>query len=184
MQPFAPFEIRKSKRGDAEAVHLLLVDTWRATYADVIGAEKVEQLVASIMGLASIKLICAAGGYFIAIVGGEIAGVASGGLTLAGERRGRPMLWTLYVHPRYQGRGIGKALLDKTATALAARSLDVEVLPGNSRAIAFYEREGFVTVGMNWDAASTGEPALVMSKELPSHARTVFRDFVQALLRP
>ncbi|HSK88458.1 MAG TPA: GNAT family N-acetyltransferase [Anaerolineales bacterium] len=49
----------------------------------------------------------------------------------------------LYVHPDYQGRGIGKALLEY-AHQLSPEHLWLYTLQINSRARVFYEQNGFV----------------------------------------
>ncbi|MEO0732381.1 MAG: GNAT family N-acetyltransferase [Bacteroidota bacterium] len=56
------------------------------------------------------------------------------------------LLDNLHVAPGYHGRGIGKALMQRSAARIAARDPDREiylwVLTDNTPAIAFYERLG------------------------------------------
>lgn len=47
----------------------------------------------------------------------------------------------LYIHPKFQNKGIGKSLLD-TAKKLPPGGLQLWVFEDNVRAIKFYEREG------------------------------------------
>lgn len=59
-------------------------------------------------------------------------------------------LYAIYVHPRSQGRGIGRALLGRMVTELIARghgSMCLWVLSGNAQARRFYERTGGSLVG-------------------------------------
>lgn len=53
----------------------------------------------------------------------------------------------LYVRPGQQGKGIGRALLEK-AKELSSGELQLWTFQRNDRARAFYERHGFVAVEM------------------------------------
>ena len=56
----------------------------------------------------------------------------------------------LYVHERFTGQGIGKALLRRAEKSAAARGADALWLTawiGNARAIGFYPKQGYVDVG-------------------------------------
>lgn len=53
----------------------------------------------------------------------------------------------LFIEPALRSRGIGTALLDRLAADVRAQgciSIDLEVAPGNARAIGLYTRHGFV----------------------------------------
>lgn len=56
-------------------------------------------------------------------------------------------LLTISIHPRFQGRGLGKHLLLDCLSKLAFDSLFLEVRQSNSAAIALYESVGFNEVG-------------------------------------
>jgi putative acetyltransferase len=70
----------------------------------------------------------------------------------------------LYVHPDHQGRGIGRALMDRAQAAWPA--LDLWVFQRNLRARAFYTARGFRPV---YETDGTGneeqEPDLLMRWE-------------------
>jgi ribosomal protein S18 acetylase RimI-like enzyme len=59
-------------------------------------------------------------------------------------------IYVIYVHPTAWRQGAGTALLDQALRHLRAdgfREAVLWVLPGNQRAIAFYEAAGFVADG-------------------------------------
>jgi ribosomal-protein-alanine N-acetyltransferase len=55
---------------------------------------------------------------------------------------------TIGVDPAYQGRGIGRALLDGLLAFADGGTVFLEVRTDNATAIALYESDGFVTVGL------------------------------------
>lgn len=63
----------------------------------------------------------------------------------------------LYVHPVYQNRGIGKALLDH-ARRLSPDHLWLYTLQVNVNACAFYERQGFVAEKFGFSPPPENEP--------------------------
>lgn len=58
-------------------------------------------------------------------------------------------VYQLMVHPDYQGRGIGGWCLERLLEQARSegRALRLQCMKANPRALAFYERYGFVTVG-------------------------------------
>jgi len=81
---------------------------------------------------------------------GRMAGFAS----VAGDR-----LAAVFVDPARQGRGIGGALLEHVKARYDC--LNLSVYETNRRAVAFYERHGFVKVGEGLDE-HTGWPEMRM----------------------
>ncbi len=55
---------------------------------------------------------------------------------------------TIGVDPAYQGRGVGRALLDELLAFAEGGTVFLEVRTDNVPAITLYERNGFVTVGL------------------------------------
>ncbi|MET0703475.1 MAG: ribosomal protein S18-alanine N-acetyltransferase [Mycobacterium sp.] len=75
--------------------------------------------------------------------------VGYGGIARLGRRK--PFEYevhTIGVDPAYQGRGIGRALLDDLLAYADTGVVFLEVRTDNAAAIALYERNGFVTVGV------------------------------------
>lgn len=83
------------------------------------------------------------------------SGEVQGFIGLSGEH-----IEGLFVWPPVQGRGIGKALLDRAKDA--HRRLTLNVYRKNERAAAFYAREGFSATEEGLDAA-TGEEERLLS---------------------
>ena len=81
---------------------------------------------------------------YVAVEDGQILGLAT-------LYRPQAFLHSLYVRDR--GRGVGKALLDRV-TMDAGGTLSLKVQVPNTRAQAFYAREGFTFVERGMDLGS------------------------------
>jgi ribosomal-protein-alanine N-acetyltransferase len=73
---------------------------------------------------------------------------------------------TIGVDPRYQGRGIGRALLRACEERLNFPTVKLTVRISNDRAISLYEKEGYRTVEIWHKYYNDGEDGLVMEKAL------------------
>jgi ribosomal-protein-alanine N-acetyltransferase len=74
---------------------------------------------------------------------------------------------TIGVDPRYQGQGIGTALLRACEARLKFPIVKLTVRISNQRAISLYEREGYRSVDIWTKYYNDGEDGLVMEKSLP-----------------
>ena len=86
-----------------------------------------------------------------------------------GQRDGDEIiLYSLYVHPEWQRKGIGSALLDAViAHHPEAKAIRLEVLKDNAAAIAWYRTKGFETYGETKKATGTSDVAsMYMDKKL------------------
>ena len=89
--------------------------------------------------------------HLIARLDGTAVGMASG---IPGETAGRAELISMYVSAAGRGRGVGAALVRRIvewAAAGGSSALELDVFEDNARAIALYERCGFVATGTNSD---------------------------------
>ncbi|WP_420409096.1 GNAT family N-acetyltransferase [Hoeflea sp.] len=162
------FFVRSASSRDIPAIREVLAETWRATYAPFYGAAKVEEIIADWHSEAAIKasLDRPEGEFLVADDGRRIGGVAFA--THASDNR-QVSLHQLYVLPECQGLGIGRDLFAEIETCFpGARSLTLEVDPGNEPAIAFYEAHGMKQTGRteNCGKDQSGIPALIMTKPL------------------
>ncbi len=73
---------------------------------------------------------------------------------------------TIGVDPRFQGRGIGRALLRACEERLNFPTVKLTVRISNDRAISLYEKEGYRTVEIWHKYYNDGEDGLVMEKVL------------------
>lgn len=142
----AGFSIQKANWHDLNQVWALEKlcfskdDTW--PYLDLLGA-------LSFPGMVRYKLCKEQ--IIIGFVGGEI-------------KAGIGWITTIEVHPDYQGRGFGKALLAKAEAALGTASIRLTTRKSNLEAIHLYEKVGYKPIGV-WKAYYIGgEDGLVFEK--------------------
>ncbi|MFE2108539.1 GNAT family N-acetyltransferase [Kitasatospora sp. NPDC059463] len=141
--------IRQGSARDAGAVAELHADSWRTAYAGIVPDEALgDGLAAERREIWELRLAADYGGpettpeLLIAERDGAVVGFAY----LVPHWDGRILLDNLHVRPGLTGGGIGRELLDAARTHTARRhpgtDLYLEVLQANTRAVAFYEREG------------------------------------------
>lgn len=159
--------VRTAGERDLDAIRAVLVETWHATYDAIYGAAKVTEITDEWHSIVSLKarLTKPNSDFLVADDGKRIGGVAfaegiDGGKTV--------VLRQLYVLPSLQGRGIGGMLLDEIIESFPeANAIRLEVEAQNTRAIAFYEANGFVRSGAAGErTGASGEPTLVYRRPL------------------
>ena len=103
-------------------------------------------------------------------VGARIDGTLVGYAGIARLGRHAPFEYevhTIGVDPGYQGRGIGRRLLDDLLAFAEQGAVFLEVRTDNAAAIALYESVGFVTVGLRKRYYRvSGADAYTMRREL------------------
>lgn len=77
---------------------------------------------------------------------------------------------TIGVDPRYQHRGIGRALLRACEEQMKFPRSKLTVRISNDNAISLYEKEGYRTVDIWKKYYNDGEDGLVMEKILPKRS--------------
>jgi ribosomal protein S18 acetylase RimI-like enzyme len=154
--------VRPARGDDLSAVRDLLVVTWHDAYDTLIGARKVTEITDSWHSVENLgrQLAVPDTSFLVAEEEATIVGHAF-------ANAGHPpvlFLTRLYVRPDRQRRGIGTRLL---AEAIERhRSCDrvrLEAKAGNRPAIAFYQRQGFRSVG---EKIVGGMPHFEMEKPL------------------
>ncbi|MQS13474.1 GNAT family N-acetyltransferase [Streptomyces kaniharaensis] len=141
--------IRRGGAHDAETVADLHALSWRTAYRGIVPAEAIgDGLAAERRELWALRLTADYGEPVDTpeLLIAERAGEAVGFAYLVPQPDGRVLLDNLHVRPGRTGGGIGRALLAEARAHVAERhpgaALYLEVLRDNTRAVAFYEREG------------------------------------------
>ncbi|MDH6704848.1 ribosomal protein S18 acetylase RimI-like enzyme [Kitasatospora sp. MAA19] len=146
--------IRRGGAQDAAAVADLHARSWRTTYRGIVPEEALgDGLPVQRRELWELRLTVDYGDpaaepeLLIAEQAGEMVGF----VYLVPQPDGRVLVDNLHVRPGRTGGGIGRALFATARAHVAERhpgaELYLEVLRGNTRAVAFYEREGGVRTG-------------------------------------
>ncbi len=103
----------------------------------------------------------------VALLDGTPMGMASG---VPGSGEGTAELVSMWVSPAARGRGVADSLVEAVAAWALERgshTLELAVMPGNSRAIALYRRLGFKQTDILGSPTPDGSShELVMSKPL------------------
>jgi len=158
--------VRPAVDADVEAIRVVGVATWPATYGPLAGPEYVAHGLERWWSAEAVRDSILRGGVFVAELDGVVVGMAS-----VGERDGAPYMWKLYVLPDRHGIGAGSALLDAVIESLPAGSprLGLDYVDGNERAAAFYRARGFRVTGRTPSPLGVGPDEILM--ELPLAGR-------------
>lgn len=139
-RPIDPVEIRLAAPDDVPAIRDFGAEVLPAHYGPIIGAEAAQGQVDTWWTREAIVQSVEEGRHVLAVRAGEIVGVAERGRF--GEDH---VLYKLYLSPGARGCGLGPRLIQATIAQLPAGTprLLTEHFAGNTRAAAFYAREGF-----------------------------------------
>jgi ribosomal protein S18 acetylase RimI-like enzyme len=157
-------DIRHATATDCSAIARIQVRGWQAAYADILpsdylaalSVEKRELMWREFVTRGSAELLVARDGDSI------VGFVACGRCRDDGAAAGRAEIWAIYVMPSHWSQGIGTGLWGQAVQRLRAleyTSVGVWVLVKNSRAIGFYESQGFAADhGSEKEIVIGGEP--------------------------
>ena len=139
-------QIIRATEADLPVISNLAGVIWRACYPSIITREQIDYMLARMYALETMRGEIQSQGirYERLLVGNEFIGFASHGPT---EQPAVFKLHKIYLHPDWQGRGLGSLLLqhcEREAGMLGARRLILAVNKRNTKAIATYQRNGFV----------------------------------------
>jgi GNAT superfamily N-acetyltransferase len=138
--------IAPASEADLPAIAELAGVIWRACYRGIITNEQIDYMLARMYSLDTLRdEVCSQGiRYDRLLAGNEFIAFSSFGPT--GQSKVLK-LHKLYLHPAWQGRGLGSLLLqhcEREVRKLGARRLILNVNKKNAKAIAAYQRNGFV----------------------------------------
>lgn len=163
--------VRSATKEDLNAVHDLLVETWHATYDDIYGVEKVNEITSRYHSLEALKKQLAKpySEFIIADDGADILGMA-----YASQKDHKlSILNQLYVHPEHQKKGVGSLLLAEVESAFpGVFALQLEVIDKNRNAVEFYESRGFEKTSTkidDWGQPNSGISVIVLEKSLTGY---------------
>lgn len=163
--------VRSATKEDVNAVHDLLVETWHATYDDVYGVERVNEITSRYHSLEALKKQLAKpySEFIIADDGADILGMA-----YASQKDHKlSILNQLYVHPEHQKKGVGSLLLAEVESAFpGVFALQLEVIDKNRNAVEFYESRGFEKTSTkidDWGQPNSGISVIVLEKSLTGY---------------
>jgi ribosomal protein S18 acetylase RimI-like enzyme len=136
--------LRQARPADAAPLARLYVETWQDTYAAILPHA---MLAAMSVDLHAARIARAAGKNAILVAEDRSLGLL--GFAGFGAARDRGMgfdgeVYTLYVHPNFQGQGVGRMLLHGAFTELARKKFHTCVIWSHARnhACFFYESLG------------------------------------------
>ena len=167
--PNKAFIVRRCRPRDISALSKLLKVCWHATYDQMLGRDQAVQAGRHLhskfnLGLCIARSLLSRESTVLAATHDDVqVGHAMG------QRDGDEIiLYSLYVHPEWQRKGIGSALLDAViAHHPEAKAIRLEVLKDNAAAIAWYRTKGFETYGETKKATGTSDVAsMYMDKKL------------------
>jgi len=151
---------------DLPRVCEILVDTYHSAYDELIGVEKVDAICWRFHTEEALsKKLSAPNSEFLVADNGDVIG----GMAFATQDETTIFLHQLYVHPDFHGGKTGLHLLIEIENSfIDAQNIELEVLPGNSRAISFYEKYGFKLTGEERPdcGGMAGVPSLLMRKSI------------------
>jgi GNAT superfamily N-acetyltransferase len=145
---------RRATAGDAEAVYEIVLRALRETNARDYPASVIDRLVLTLPEGVASKL--EEWHAYVAVVDGRIVGTAS-----LNDRTVR----AVFVHPDYQGRGIGTELMNSVENAASVQSESTLSVQSSITAQPFYAKRGFKVVR---EVFYGEERTIVMSKDISS----------------
>ncbi len=144
------FTIRRARPSDAEALCEFAAQQFRATYGSDTPASDLESYIKANFSAEqqNAEIGDPSAAVFLAMLDDRVIGYAH--LILDTVDRRSAFLNRIYVHTDWRGRGLAMDLLKTVlheAHRRGATRLELTVYERNARAIAFYERAGFVVTG-------------------------------------
>lgn len=160
--------LRTATKADLAAIGRLVDEIWHATYDQLLGVEGATRLAALEHSPAMREqlLMRPSSEFVVADDGKALAGIAcatQGGKDIKADH---VLLHQLYIHPQYQRQGIGKKLLLEMETCFpAARYMRLMVPEKNTKALQFYESQGYKSLGERLPVTKIQDIYLIMMEK-------------------
>lgn len=144
-RPLGVVEIRQATEADIPVLGALARLIWRASFRDIVSPEQIEYMLEQRYHPDVLRRVLVDGEptYEILSVDGEPLAYTA---YLPTDRIDELKLQQLYVHPEWQGRGLGGRLMDRVeqvARECGRSRLMLTVNRHNHRAKGAYEKRGF-----------------------------------------
>jgi len=130
---------------DIAAIEKLAQEIWPSTYKAILSAEQLQYMMNLNYSTASLEKQLEQHRFLLAELDNELIGFASyGPLDVPGIYR----LHKMYIHPKTQGKGIGKSIIDFIVEQLHLQQATALRLSVNryNKAKQFYEKLGFSVI--------------------------------------
>jgi len=141
------FKIEKAGTGEIGQIRSFLAASWRESYKDILPEKIIENAITVWQTPEKIKIQITNSDRHFALAKnnrGKIIGLISARLKEGNEI----YVSRLYVSSKYQGNGIGTALLDQLKTVFPTmKKIRLYVDVGNAKARAYYLKYGFIETG-------------------------------------
>ena len=134
-------QVRTATRRDAPALATLYAEAWRGAYRGIIPHLPLERMIARRGQAWWERALDERYPLLLLDFGGEPAGYATFGRSRLRHAPAQGEIFELYLHPVYQGLGLGRRLFDETRKCLLDRrykDLVVWALADNDSACSFY----------------------------------------------
>lgn len=142
--------IRDAVDADADAVATIHHRGWVETYRGLLPDPYLDALTLEACLARWRAGMTGANRTYVATASDQVVGFATVGRSADGDAPAAGELWDLWVLPEHRSAGVGARLLHHALARLAVdhRVAVVWVLAGNTRARAFYERQGALRDGL------------------------------------
>lgn len=160
-------QIREMLVDDAEAVCQLYSQSWKEAYRDIIEPGQLEDEISKRFSR-ELQAQEASNPDIITLVATENDHLIGASLSKMDDRN-QAWIDRIHVVPEKFGSGVGEDLLRATlAKHSGLQTIALKVLKGNARAVAFYEKHGFVvTDKISSDPNVGGVDSIIMTRTIP-----------------
>jgi diamine N-acetyltransferase len=135
------FHVEAATAADIPLIQLLVEQIWRPTYQPILTPQQIDYMVAMMYNKETLRKQFEDGDHFLLLYDDASAiGYASYGISENVYK-----LHKIYVHPDYQGKGVGRLFINDVigrVKAAGGTSLELDVNRYN-KAKLFYEKQGF-----------------------------------------
>ena len=149
-RPAPSWSVRPATVDDAEAVETVRIATWKASYRGIVPDAYLDNLKVQSSRVDRMRAAidrADAGARVVGVADSQVIGMGIAGAPEDDQvQEGVGEIYAVYVLPEWQGRGVGRALLERLTSALQAlgfRSAILWTLRDRRPTRRFYEANGW-----------------------------------------